>query len=223
MTCLRALLGPAGPELTCEECFEQLDRYVDETLAAGDRRARRAGHARAPGRLPRLPRRLRQPARVRRPGGRRRLARVAATGVRRRRAATPTGHDPRTRSDMTPPDTFVIVGAGLAGAKAAQTLREDGYDGRLVLLGDESERPYERPPLSKELPTRRGRRRHDLRPRAGLLRRPRDRAAHTDGRGIARRRRRRGRARRRRAPSLRPAAARHRRATATADRARRRA
>ena len=52
---------------------------------------------------------------------------------------------------MTPPDTFVIVGAGLAGAKAAQTLREDGYDGRLVLLGDESERPYERPPLSKEL------------------------------------------------------------------------
>ncbi|MBT2408548.1 MULTISPECIES: NAD(P)/FAD-dependent oxidoreductase [unclassified Streptomyces] len=44
---------------------------------------------------------------------------------------------------------FVIVGAGLAGAKAAQTLREEGFDGPLVLLGEESERPYERPPLSK--------------------------------------------------------------------------
>jgi 3-phenylpropionate/trans-cinnamate dioxygenase ferredoxin reductase component len=45
---------------------------------------------------------------------------------------------------------FVIVGAGLAGAKAAETLREEGYDGRLLLLGAEPERPYERPPLSKE-------------------------------------------------------------------------
>jgi 3-phenylpropionate/trans-cinnamate dioxygenase ferredoxin reductase component len=46
--------------------------------------------------------------------------------------------------------TIVIVGAGLAGAKAAQTLREEGFDGRVVLLGAERERPYERPPLSKE-------------------------------------------------------------------------
>jgi 3-phenylpropionate/trans-cinnamate dioxygenase ferredoxin reductase component len=46
--------------------------------------------------------------------------------------------------------TFVIVGAGLAGAKAAETLRAEGFDGRLILIGDESERPYERPPLSKE-------------------------------------------------------------------------
>jgi 3-phenylpropionate/trans-cinnamate dioxygenase ferredoxin reductase subunit len=45
---------------------------------------------------------------------------------------------------------FVIVGAGLAGAMAAQTLREEGFDGRLILIGDESERPYERPPLSKD-------------------------------------------------------------------------
>jgi 3-phenylpropionate/trans-cinnamate dioxygenase ferredoxin reductase component len=44
---------------------------------------------------------------------------------------------------------FVIVGGGLAGAKAAQTLREEGFDGRVVLLGEESEPPYERPPLSK--------------------------------------------------------------------------
>src|SRR3954463_12142456 len=46
--------------------------------------------------------------------------------------------------------TFVIVGASLAGAKAAETLRTEGFDGRVVLLGAESERPYERPPLSKE-------------------------------------------------------------------------
>lgn len=45
---------------------------------------------------------------------------------------------------------FVIVGAGLAGAKAAQTLHEEGFDGRLVLIGAEDERPYERPPLSKD-------------------------------------------------------------------------
>jgi 3-phenylpropionate/trans-cinnamate dioxygenase ferredoxin reductase subunit len=46
--------------------------------------------------------------------------------------------------------TFVIVGAGLAGAKAAQELRERGFDGRVVLVGSEPERPYERPPLSKD-------------------------------------------------------------------------
>jgi 3-phenylpropionate/trans-cinnamate dioxygenase ferredoxin reductase component len=46
--------------------------------------------------------------------------------------------------------TFVIVGASLAGAKAAETLRDEGFDGRIVLIGAEAERPYERPPLSKE-------------------------------------------------------------------------
>src|SRR4051794_33065020 len=46
--------------------------------------------------------------------------------------------------------TFVIVGAALAGAKAAETLREEGFEGRVMLIGDEDERPYERPPLSKE-------------------------------------------------------------------------
>jgi len=46
--------------------------------------------------------------------------------------------------------TFVIVGAGMAGAKAAETLRDEGFDGRLVLLGAEPDPPYERPPLSKE-------------------------------------------------------------------------
>ncbi len=45
--------------------------------------------------------------------------------------------------------TFVIAGASLAGAKAAETLRDEGFDGEIVLLGSEPERPYERPPLSK--------------------------------------------------------------------------
>src|SRR4051794_31268670 len=51
---------------------------------------------------------------------------------------------------MTNERTFVIVGASLAGAKAAEALRAEGFDGRLVLIGAERERPYERPPLSKE-------------------------------------------------------------------------
>ncbi len=46
--------------------------------------------------------------------------------------------------------TFVIVGAGLAGAKAAAELRERGFDGRVVLIGAEAEPPYERPALSKD-------------------------------------------------------------------------
>ncbi|MER7755145.1 FAD-dependent oxidoreductase [Kitasatospora sp. NPDC097643] len=44
---------------------------------------------------------------------------------------------------------IVIVGASLGGAKAAQALREAGYGGGIVLIGEEHERPYERPPLSK--------------------------------------------------------------------------
>ena len=45
--------------------------------------------------------------------------------------------------------TFVIVGGGLAGAKAAESLRAEGFDGDVVLLGSEQENPYERPPLAK--------------------------------------------------------------------------
>jgi 3-phenylpropionate/trans-cinnamate dioxygenase ferredoxin reductase component len=46
--------------------------------------------------------------------------------------------------------TFVIIGAALAGAKAAEELRSQGFDGRIVLIGDEPELPYERPPLTKD-------------------------------------------------------------------------
>ena len=45
--------------------------------------------------------------------------------------------------------TFVIVGGGLAGAKAAEGLRAEGFDGDIVLFGSEQENPYERPPLAK--------------------------------------------------------------------------
>jgi 3-phenylpropionate/trans-cinnamate dioxygenase ferredoxin reductase component len=51
---------------------------------------------------------------------------------------------------MTSDHTHIIVGASLAGAKAAETLRDEGFDGRVVLVGAEDERPYERPPLSKD-------------------------------------------------------------------------
>jgi 3-phenylpropionate/trans-cinnamate dioxygenase ferredoxin reductase subunit len=51
---------------------------------------------------------------------------------------------------MTSDRTFVIVGASLTGAKAAETLRAEGFDERVVLVGAEEERPYERPPLSKD-------------------------------------------------------------------------
>jgi 3-phenylpropionate/trans-cinnamate dioxygenase ferredoxin reductase subunit len=51
---------------------------------------------------------------------------------------------------MTTQPSFLIVGGGLAGAIAAQTLREEGFDGSITLLGQEPHRPYERPPLSKD-------------------------------------------------------------------------
>jgi len=44
---------------------------------------------------------------------------------------------------------YVIVGASLAGASAAQALREAGFTGPVVLIGEEGEQPYERPGLSK--------------------------------------------------------------------------
>jgi 3-phenylpropionate/trans-cinnamate dioxygenase ferredoxin reductase component len=51
---------------------------------------------------------------------------------------------------MSNEQTFIIVGASLTGAKAAETLRTEGFEGQLVLIGAENERPYERPPLSKD-------------------------------------------------------------------------
>ena len=48
-------------------------------------------------------------------------------------------------------DSVVVVGAGLAGAKVVEALHDEGFDGKVTLIGDESYRPYERPGLSKEV------------------------------------------------------------------------
>lgn len=58
---------------------------------------------------------------------------------------------PRPRSpDMTTQQPFVIIGGGLAGAKAAEAIRKEGFHGQVVLVSEEAERPYDRPPLSKD-------------------------------------------------------------------------
>jgi 3-phenylpropionate/trans-cinnamate dioxygenase ferredoxin reductase subunit len=54
-----------------------------------------------------------------------------------------------TNADHRTPKTLAVVGSSLAGAKAAEAARDAGFDGRVVLIGDEPDRPYERPPLSK--------------------------------------------------------------------------
>ena len=46
-------------------------------------------------------------------------------------------------------NAVVIIGAGHGGVQAAASLREEGYDGRIMLIGDEGELPYHKPPLSK--------------------------------------------------------------------------
>jgi len=51
---------------------------------------------------------------------------------------------------MASSQTFVIVGGGLAGAKAAEALRDNDFDGHIILFAEERHLPYERPPLSKE-------------------------------------------------------------------------
>ncbi|MBU8826237.1 NAD(P)/FAD-dependent oxidoreductase [Mycolicibacterium goodii] len=51
---------------------------------------------------------------------------------------------------MTGASTFVIIGGGLAGAKAAEALRDNDFNGQILLFGAEDKLPYERPPLSKE-------------------------------------------------------------------------
>ena len=76
--------------------------------------------------------------------------------VRRVRAAAPEElrHERRGKLSsraMSRIGTVVVVGASLAGLRAAQALRRSGFDGRLVAIGEESEPPYDRPPLSKEV------------------------------------------------------------------------
>jgi 3-phenylpropionate/trans-cinnamate dioxygenase ferredoxin reductase subunit len=49
------------------------------------------------------------------------------------------------------PRSIVVIGGSLAGAKAAEAAREAGFEGRLILIGEEAVAPYERPPLSKSV------------------------------------------------------------------------
>ena len=56
--------------------------------------------------------------------------------------------DQRETREMTQ-RTVAIIGAGQAGFQVAASLREHSYDGRIVIIGDESHPPYQRPPLSK--------------------------------------------------------------------------
>src|SRR3546814_4288299 len=60
---------------------------------------------------------------------------------------------PARRSPVRPSTVAVIVGAGHAGGRAAETLRTVGWNGAIVLIGNENHLPYERPPLSKDVLT----------------------------------------------------------------------
>src|SRR5574341_114777 len=83
---------------------------------------------------------------VRRAHGRGAGAAGAGTG----RALSPAGPRRRVADRTLMSESFVIVGANLAGGTAAATLREEGFGGRVVLIGAEPQLPYERPPLSKQ-------------------------------------------------------------------------
>jgi 3-phenylpropionate/trans-cinnamate dioxygenase ferredoxin reductase subunit len=77
------------------------------------------------------------------------LASLGVSLVSLARRSVHFGSTARRSPDMTADRTLAIVGASLAGAKAAEAAREAGFDGRVVLIGDEDIAPYERPPLSK--------------------------------------------------------------------------
>lgn len=85
------------------------------------------------------------------------LERLGGTAPAKERAAggdgsptpTPTPSAGRSGRSSAGKERFVVVGASLAGATAAATLREEGFDGEVILIGAEPSFPYERPPLSK--------------------------------------------------------------------------
>ena len=51
---------------------------------------------------------------------------------------------------MTVPRTVVVVGSSIGGVRTAQALRSEGFPGRIVLIGEEPDLPYDKPPLSKQ-------------------------------------------------------------------------
>jgi 3-phenylpropionate/trans-cinnamate dioxygenase ferredoxin reductase subunit len=54
-------------------------------------------------------------------------------------------------NELTADSTVLVVGASLAGWRAVETLRSDGFDGKISLIGEEQHLPYDRPPLSKQV------------------------------------------------------------------------
>ena len=94
----------------------------------------------------------------------------------RRPADTRRVPQPDRRKNHMSEQTFIIIGASLTGAKAAEELREQGFDGRVLLIGSEPERPYERPPLTKDYLRGESEREKAYVHERGLLRGPSDRA-----------------------------------------------
>ncbi|MGI8653174.1 MAG: FAD-dependent oxidoreductase, partial [Geodermatophilaceae bacterium] len=66
------------------------------------------------------------------------------------RSAVPTPTKALSRLPADSSATVVIVGASVGGVRTAQALRRESYEGRIVLIGAESELPYDKPPLSKQ-------------------------------------------------------------------------
>ena len=101
-----------------------------------------------------------------------------------RAACASTQYSEEGLGHMSTQQTFVIVGAGLAGAKAAEALRTNGFDGNVILIGDEAERPYDRPPAVEGLPAGQHRAGKDLHPSRAVAPRTRHRPAsgHTSHR-----------------------------------------
>ena len=72
------------------------------------------------------------------------------------------------------PERIVIVGASLAGLRAAEALRREGFVGQLTLIGDEPYPPYDRPPLSKQVLVLQSHLQGSSRGQEGILRRKQD-------------------------------------------------
>ena len=137
---------------------------------------------------------------------------VTAACLLKPSTATSSGTADHSGRPMPTTPTFAIVGAGLAGAKAAEALRAEGFDGRLVLLGEPSG-PTTAATV-QDVPARRGRPGLALPPRRVLLRRSQHRAVHLGPGPLHRSARPPAPARLRRAHRLPAAAAGHRRRTA---------
>ena len=130
LTLLR-LLGPSEPELGCDECFAELDRYVELEVAGATPSSSYPDCTHTSLGCPGLRRGAREPARA------------ARAGLHART-------DTRDEAIMSQ-TRYLIVGGGMTGDAAAKSIREHDPDGSIRLVGAEQHAPYARPPLSKKL------------------------------------------------------------------------